>query len=111
MTATIQTRVDASLKEKADKIINSMGLDMTTAIRMFLTQVIEQRKIPFEIKAPEELSLDDCQFEDLNEETQSALLESQAICNGKIKAKSYDSFKDALNDIGLLDVAEDDAHL
>lgn len=54
MIATIQTRVDAELKKKADALFDSMGLDTTAAIRLFLTQAVIQRKIPFETVAPEE---------------------------------------------------------
>jgi len=99
MTTTIQTRVDSKLKENAEKVIASMGLDMTTAIRMFLTQVIEQRKIPFEIKAPDNFSLDGYQFEDLNYETQKAFLESQEILTGKKQAVRYDSADELIDDI------------
>lgn len=48
MTATIQTRVDAELKAKADALFASMGLDTTAAIRLFLTQAVIQRRIPFD---------------------------------------------------------------
>ena len=48
-TTVIQTRVDSSLKKEAEDFFQSIGLDMTTAIRLFLNQVLIQKKIPFEI--------------------------------------------------------------
>ncbi len=48
-TAVLQTRVDARIKEEADCLFSSLGLDTTTAIRLFLKQAINQQKIPFEI--------------------------------------------------------------
>ena len=48
-TAVLQTRVSVELKEQADSFFESIGLDTTTAIRLFLKQSIIQRKIPFEI--------------------------------------------------------------
>lgn len=48
-TAVIQTRVDTSLKYDADAFFESIGMDTTTAIRIFLKQTLIQRKIPFEI--------------------------------------------------------------
>ena len=48
-TAVIQTRVDSALKYDADSFFESIGMDTTTAIRIFLKQVLIQRKIPFEI--------------------------------------------------------------
>jgi len=48
-TTVIQTRIDSNLKKEADDFFQSIGLDMTTAIRLFLNQILIQRKIPFEI--------------------------------------------------------------
>ena len=48
-TAVIQTRVDPALKYDADKFFESIGMDTTTAIRIFLKQTLIQHKIPFEI--------------------------------------------------------------
>ena len=48
-TAVIQTRVDVDLKHDADAFFESIGMDTTTAIRIFLKQTLIQRKIPFEI--------------------------------------------------------------
>lgn len=89
MTATIQTRVDAELKAKADALFASMGLDTTAAIRLFLTQAVIQRKIPFETVAPEEF----------NEETVAAMEEARAISNGDIYAKRFNSFDEAMENL------------
>lgn len=89
MTSTIQTRVDSELKTKADALFASMGLDTTTAIRLFLTQAVIQRKIPFETVAPEEF----------NEETTAAMEEARAIAKGDIYAKRFNSFAEALEDL------------
>lgn len=48
-TAVVQTRVDAVLKHDADAFFESIGMDTTTAIRLFLKQTLIQHKIPFEI--------------------------------------------------------------
>ena len=48
-TAVVQTRVDAALKRDADAFFESIGMDTTTAIRIFLKQTLIQHKIPFEI--------------------------------------------------------------
>lgn len=89
MTATIQTRVDAELKAKADALFASIGLDTTAAIRLFLTQAVIQRKIPFEAVAPEEF----------NEETVAAMEEARAIAKGDIYAKRYNSFSEAMEEL------------
>ena len=43
----IQVRVDEQTKIKANIVFEDLGLDMSTAIRMFLKKVIEVRGIPF----------------------------------------------------------------
>ena len=48
-TAVLQTRIDSELKADADAFFESVGMDTTTAIRIFLKQTLIQRKIPFEI--------------------------------------------------------------
>ncbi len=48
--STIQVRVDDDLKSKADALFKELGIDTTSAIRMFLTQAVAYDGIPFEIK-------------------------------------------------------------
>ena len=50
MTSTIQVRVDDELKVKSDKLFKDLGMDTTTAIRIFLTQALAVNGFPFEIK-------------------------------------------------------------
>ena len=50
MAKTIQVRVDDQLKDMADLLFSSLGLDTSTAIRMFLVAAIEGGGIPFPIK-------------------------------------------------------------
>ena len=47
--AVVQTRVDTALKQDVDAFFESIGMDTTTAIRIFLKQTLIQHKIPFEI--------------------------------------------------------------
>ena len=50
MAKTIQVRVDDQLKESADKLFSSLGLDTSTAIRMFLIASMREGGIPFLVK-------------------------------------------------------------
>ena len=52
-TVVLQTRVDTKTKQEAEGLFESLGLDMTTAIRLFLRQAINQQKIPFDIVPPQ----------------------------------------------------------
>jgi DNA-damage-inducible protein J len=51
MSKLLQVRVDDKLKAAADSVFSSMGLDTSTAVRMFLTAAVETRSLPFEVKS------------------------------------------------------------
>jgi len=57
-TALIQVRVDKDLKEEMDEIFTNLGLDTSTAIRMFLKQVERRRGLPFDVKLPAKMPLE-----------------------------------------------------
>lgn len=42
--------IDADTKKQAQKMLADMGLDLSTAVNIFLRQVIEERAIPFIIR-------------------------------------------------------------
>ncbi len=48
--ATLQLRVDDSLKAKADVLFSSLGLDTSTAVRIFLASSIENNGLPFAVR-------------------------------------------------------------
>ncbi len=48
--ATIQLRVDKETKRKAQQTLDKMGLDFSSAIKLFLKNVIITQSIPFEIR-------------------------------------------------------------
>lgn len=49
----LQVRVDKETKERAAAIFESMGLDLSTAVRIFLRKVILTNGIPFAISVEE----------------------------------------------------------
>ncbi len=57
-TSLIQARVDTKLKNEASELFESLGLDMTTAIKIFLKRCLQEGGIPFEIRNNKEASLD-----------------------------------------------------
>lgn len=46
---TLQVRVDDTLKKEADALFSSLGLDTTTAVRIFLNAAVENEGIPFPV--------------------------------------------------------------
>ena len=49
MTTNINIRTDSELKANAQVVLADLGLDMSTAINVFLKQVVYKQAIPFEI--------------------------------------------------------------
>lgn len=43
----IQVRTDKTLKEQAVKVFAGMGIDLTAAINMFLSQAVKEGGMPF----------------------------------------------------------------
>lgn len=87
MNTNLNIRTDKDVKEQADKIFAELGLNMTTAINMFLRTAIRVKGIPFEIK-----------LEVPNDETKKAIEVGREIAKDKnIKGyKSIDELKEAL---------------
>jgi addiction module RelB/DinJ family antitoxin len=50
--AQIRARVDAELKEDAEKVLDSLGLTPSAAINMYYRQIVHRRAIPFEVALP-----------------------------------------------------------
>ena len=48
--STLQIRVNDELKAQADEVFASLGLDVATAVRIFLTLSVENNGIPFEVR-------------------------------------------------------------
>ncbi len=47
MTDYIQVRVDKAEKNKASQIFERLGLDISSAVRMFIKQTIQRNTLPF----------------------------------------------------------------
>lgn len=45
--ANIQVRVDDNLRIQAQAVANSMGMDLPSAVRTFLTQMVRENGLPF----------------------------------------------------------------
>ncbi len=51
-SGTIQIKIDRETRKAAESLFDALGLDITTAIRLFLKQAVNQQRIPFEIVTP-----------------------------------------------------------
>lgn len=49
-TTNLNIRTDKAIKEQAEKIFEELGLNMTTAINLFLRSAVREHGIPFDLK-------------------------------------------------------------
>ena len=48
--ATIQVRIDDKIKAEADLLFESLGLDISTAVRIFIIKALNSKGIPFAVE-------------------------------------------------------------
>jgi len=48
-STNINVRTDGELKAKAQKVLNKLGMDMSTAINIYLVQIVEKGGIPMDL--------------------------------------------------------------
>ena len=54
-TTSIYARVEPEIKEQAEKVLSQLGIPVSSAISMFLRQVVIKRGIPFDVTLPENM--------------------------------------------------------
>ena len=86
-TTNINIRVDSELKRSAEKLFDDLGINMTSAITMFLKSAVNNDGIPFEIKRVP------------NAETRAALAEYETMVKHPESYKRYDSFNDLMTEV------------
>jgi DNA-damage-inducible protein J len=55
-TATVRARLEPSLKEKAEEILQSLGLSTTQAITLYYKQIEMNNGLPFDVVVPSALT-------------------------------------------------------
>lgn len=48
-TASLNIRIDSNVKKQAQELFSALGMDMTTAINVFLRKAIQRQGMPFEV--------------------------------------------------------------
>jgi len=78
-TTNLNIRVDEDLKRKVEIIFNELGMNLTTAINMFLRCAVRYRGIPFDLRLPVKLrSINDISEIDFNNRFEKAFLDAEA---------------------------------
>ena len=82
MTSPTQIRIDSTIKKQATELFSNIGLDMSTAVNLFLYQCVLRGGLPFKVENPK-----------YRKETIDAMEEGLKIANDP-NAKKYSSMED-----------------
>jgi len=82
---SITIRTDKEIKSEAQQILSLLGIDMSTAINIFLRQVIQKEGLPFSVK-----------LESPNATTLKALSETS---NNKNLVGPFNTVEDLMKDL------------
>ena len=87
-TATTSVPLNEDIVKQAKSLFADFGLDVSTAIEMFLRQSVREQRIPFEVRnnVP-------------NAETKAALEEIAEMRMHPEEYKSYSSFQELLDEV------------
>lgn len=77
----VRARIDKATKQQASETLDAMGLTVSDAIRLLMLRIVDEQRLPFEIKVP-------------NKETRAAIAELEAG-----KGKSFDSIDVLMADL------------
>ncbi len=81
-TIPTQIRIDSAIKKQAAALFDKLGLDMSSAINLFLHQCILRGGIPFTIEVP-----------NYNKKVLAAMAEAKRISSDP-NVESYDNIED-----------------
>lgn len=86
---TASIRIDSETKKAATDLLNDLGLDLSSAVNIFLKQVVMQGGLPFQIKYPQ-----------YKPEVIEAMKEAKELSKNP-DASKYNSFAEALEDMDI----------
>lgn len=87
-TKNVQLRIDAELKNEADKLFEQLGTSTNEAVNLFLKTAVQTRSIPF----PVSLVIS-------SYKKQRAIQETYDISDDKVQIATYDSVEDLMKDL------------
>lgn len=85
---SMNIRMDTEIKKQAQQLFAEFGLDMTTAVNMFLRQSIREHAIPFKL-----------QLDIPNKETIAAIEEAEQMKNDPSIGKSYTDIDEMMREL------------
>lgn len=86
-TTSFSVRIDSEIKKQCEMLYGELGMNLTTAINVFLRQSLRVGGFPFEVK-----------LEHPNKETIAAMLEAERIAHNP-DVKHYSDVEEALQEL------------
>lgn len=87
-TLTLNVRVDAKDKKRFEKFCNDVGMNVSTAVNMFIKASLREQRLPFDVKTN---TFDDIIYEKLKE--------AENEMNNTSKRYSIKDIEDSMNNI------------
>ena len=81
---SMSIRLDSEVKEQAQQVFNHLGMDMTTAINIFLRQAIQYQGLPFDVRL---------------DENQKLLQVLTVVDQNRNMSQSFESVSDLMDDL------------
>jgi len=50
---SLQVKLPVGVRDEVDAVLSQIGIDMPTAVRIYINKIIQTRSIPFQLAAPE----------------------------------------------------------
>jgi DNA-damage-inducible protein J len=70
-SATVHARIDPATKAATEKVLESLGMTPTEAIRLFYRQIAIRQSFPLELRVPNKLTASVLAKSDKNEEIET----------------------------------------
>lgn len=84
--ASLNVKVEEGSKREAQRVLDDVGMSMSTAINLYLRQIALHRAIPFEIRAtPKPIGLASLSKEELDAELQKG---KDDILAGRVRSRA-----------------------
>ena len=86
-TTNVSIRLDVELKRDAEELFDALGINMTTAMTMFLKQALRSQGLPFDVKRG---------FSQPNSDTLAAI---DDVNNDRNMSRTFDSIAELMEDL------------
>ncbi len=54
----VRARIDTATKEQATAVLASMGLNVSDAIRLLMLRIVDEQRLPFDVRVPNALTIE-----------------------------------------------------